>query len=112
MIGLPLGCSVNYPIFIEIKEMNNAIIDWFRLIGGTVTTDSWYNHRGIKFDREFVQYGRGKKCYYRADGSGGIRLHFNGEDAAVASMFIIKFMHVVETHNLKEATERALFNKY
>lgn len=112
MISLPPGCSVNYPIYIEIKEMTTAIIDWYRLIGGIVTIDETYDYRGRKREREFVQYGKGKKCYYRADGSGGIRLHFAGEDAAVADMFIIKFLDVVETHNLKEATERALFNKY
>ena len=112
MISLPPGCSVNYPIYIEIKEMTNSIIDWYRLIGGTVTESEEYDYRGRAKKREFVQYGKGKRCYYRADGSGGIRLHFSGEDAAVADMFIIKFMDVVESHNLKEATERALFNKY
>jgi len=109
MIYLPPGCSVNYPIYIEIKEMTNAIVDWYKLIGGSVTIDETYDNRGRKKEREFVQYGKGKKCHYRADGSNGIRLHFAGEDASVASMFIIKFMDVIEQHNLREQSERALF---
>lgn len=108
MISLPPGCSVNYPIFIEIKGMRKDIIDWYQLIGGTITVEESYDHRGNKRDREFVQYGKGKRCYYRADGNGTVRLHFAGEDAAVASMFLIKFTDVIESHNLEDQILRAL----
>ena len=108
MIGLPPGCTVNYSIAIEIREMTREIVDWYRLIGGTVYEDESYDHRGRKVCREYVQYGSGKRCHYRADGTGGIRLHFNGQDASVASMFIIKFMHVIEEHNMSEQITRAL----
>lgn len=105
MIALPPGCTVTYSVWIDVKEMTNDIIDWYRLIGGTITEDSWQNHRGNKVHREFVQYGKAKRCHYRQDGSGGIRLHFHGDDASVASMFILKFMDEVEQHNLKEVQD-------
>jgi hypothetical protein len=106
MIGLPAGCTVTYSITVELKEMNKNIVDWFRLVGGVVVTETHYNHRGHQVSRDFVQYGKGKRCHYRADGSNGIRLHFHGDDASVASMFLIKFFDVVEDHNLKEHLER------
>ena len=105
MIALPPGCTVSYSVWIDIKEMTNDIIDWYKSIGGNVTIDSWYNHRGMKIDREFVQYGKAKRCHYRQDGSGGIRIHFHGEDASVASMFLLKFTENIEQHNLKEHME-------
>lgn len=106
MIALPPGCTVTYAIWIDIKEMSNDIVDWFALIGGTVTRDSWYNHRGIKIEREFVQYGKAKRCHYKQDGSGGIRLHFHGDDASAASMFIIKFMDDIVNHNMQQVQAR------
>lgn len=112
MIGLPPGCTVNYAITVEITKMTNDIADWYKLIGGVVTNDDHYNHRGIKVTNIYVQYGRGKRCHYRQDGTRGIRLHFAGEDAAVASMFLIKFMDLVETHNLKEHAERIIHESY
>lgn len=108
MMQLPPGCTVNYAITIEIREMTRDIIDWYKLIGGTVVEDETWDHRGRRKVFEYVQYGQGKRCHYRADGTGGIRLHFRGEDAQVASMFIIKFMHVIENHNMSEQITRAL----
>lgn len=82
------------------------MVDWFLLVGGHTKEEEHYNHRGNKIVKNFVQYGRGKWCYHRADGSGGTRLHFQGEDAAVASMFLIKFLDHVQTHNLQEHMDR------
>jgi hypothetical protein len=101
MIQLPPGCTVTYAVWVDIKEMSNDIVNWYKLIGGTVTQDSWYNHRGTKIEREFVQYGKAKRCHYRQDGTGGIRLHFHGDDASVASMFLLKFNDIVENHNMQ-----------
>lgn len=106
MIALPPGCTVTYSVWIDINEMTNDIIDWYKLVGGVVTQDAWYNHRGSKIVRDFVQYGKSKKCHYRQDGTGGIRLHFDGKDASVASMFLLKFMDIVVKHNLKEVQDR------
>ena len=106
MIVLPPGCTVTYSVWIDIREMTTDIIDWYRMIGGTITEKSYYNHRGTKINAEYVQYGKAKPCHYRQDGSRGIRLHFHGDDASVASMFLIKFFDIVEKHNLKEQMDR------
>jgi len=106
MIGLPAGCTVTYSITVELKEMTKEIVEWYKQIGGVVTTENHYDHRGRQVSRDFVQYGKGKRCHYRADGSQGIRLHFHGDDASVASMFLIKFFDQIENHNLKEHMER------
>ena len=106
MIGLPAGCTVTYSITIELKEMTPEIVEWYKQIGGIVTIENYYNYRGQQVSRNFVQYGKGKRCHHRADGSKGIRLHFHGDDASVASMFLIKFFDLVEDHNFKEHMER------
>lgn len=110
MIALPPGCTVTYAIWIDVKEMSNDIVDWFDLIGGNVTEKSHYNHRGNKVINKYVQYGKGKPCHYKQDGSAGIRLHFHGDDASAASMFIIKFMDKIVNHNMKEVQERIEFD--
>lgn len=112
MIALPPGCSVVYNIFVEIDQLTSDMVDWFLLIGGNIKEEEYYNHRGSKIVKNFVKYGTGKWCYHRADGTGGTRLHFQGEDAAVASMFLIKFIDHVQTHNLKEHEERMAQDKY
>lgn len=106
MIGLPAGCSINYAITIELRQMTNEIVDWYQLAGGRVETKEHYNHRGNRVTLKYVSYGNGKQCHYRQDGSGGVRLHFQGLDASAASMFLIKFYDVIESHNLKEHMER------
>ena len=106
MIGLPAGCSINYAITVELQQMTNEIVDWYQLVGGRVEVKEHYNHRGNRVTLKYVSYGNGKQCHYRQDGSGGVRLHFQGADAAVASMFLIKFYDVIETHNLKEHMDR------
>lgn len=102
MIGLPPGCSINYAITIELRQMTNEIVDWYQQVGGCIETKQHYNHRGNQVTSKYVSYGNGKQCHYRQDGSTGVRLHFQGADADAASMFLIKFYDVIETHNLKE----------
>lgn len=112
MISLPPGCSVTYNIVVEIDRLTDEMVEWFRLIGGGIKENEHYDHRGRRIVKYLVQYGEGKWCHHRADGSNGTRLHFQGEDAAVASMFLIKFLDHVETHNLKEHEERMAQDKY
>lgn len=112
MIGLPPGCSVNYSITIEIDKLTNEMIAWYYLVGGGVKTEEHYDHRGRKVEKTFVQYGKGKWCHHRADGTNGTRLHFHGDDAAAASLFLIKFLESIENHNLKEHAERIEHDKY
>ena len=76
------------------------MVNWYQLIGGLTKKDEHYDYKGRKVERYLVQYGKGKWCYHRADGTGGTRLHFHGDDASVASMFIVKFMDYVQTSNL------------
>jgi prenyltransferase beta subunit len=105
MIALPPGCKVAYSITIDIDELTEGIVDWFDLIGGKVTADEFVDWRGNTRIEKYVQYGKGKRCYrYQNPVSGHprVRLHFAGEDATVASMFILKFLENVKTHNLKE----------
>ena len=108
MIALPPGCRVVYPIWIDIKELNKEIVEWYQTVGGVVFYDKFYNSRGKEINQPYVSYGRGKRCHYHHNGvpPGGVRLHFNGEDASVASMFIIKFLDNIDNHNLKEHMER------
>ena len=105
MISLPPGCRVNYSVWIDIKKLNDEIVEWYNLIGGRVHTDTFWDHRGKLQNVKFVSYGKGKWCHHHQNGSGGTRLHFHGDDASVASMFILKFMDIIDSHNLKEVNE-------
>ena len=106
MIALPPGCTVTYAVWIDIKEMTNDVVDWYELVGGRKKTDSYYNHRGNKVNTEYVAYGNSKWCHYHQNGEGGVRLHFHGNDASLASMFLLKFMDIVSNHNLKVAMDQ------
>jgi hypothetical protein len=101
MIRLPHGCTINYPIVIEVRKMSREIVDWYQLVGGTVYKDEHYDNKGRKVCRDYVQYGNGKYCHHRVDGTTGVRLHFNKEDAKIATMFILQFPEDVETHNIE-----------
>lgn len=106
MISLPPGCTVTYAVWIDIKEMTNEVVEWYELVGGRKKIDTYYDTRGKKVDTEYVAYGKAKWCHYHQNGFGGIRLHFSGEDASVASMFILKFLEIIDNHNLKEVMDR------
>lgn len=106
MIPLPPGCKVNFPIFLEVDQITNDIVNWFRLVGGEVKIDEQWDRRGRKEQRFLVRYGKGKFCYYRQDGSNNVRIHFDGTDATVASMFLLKFVDHVVINNLQEHMER------
>lgn len=102
MIALPPGCKVNYHITIEIDNLTDDIGNWFLLIGGKAWAEEEWDYRGRRQLLKFVQYGSAKRCHHHKNGTGGVRIHFNGTDASVASMFLIKFMDQVHSHNLKE----------
>jgi hypothetical protein len=105
MIALPPGCRVNYSVWIDIDLLSTDIVDWYELIGGRVKEDTFWNSRGQEKNIKYVAYGRGKWCHHHQNGAGGTRLHFLGEDASVASMFILKFNECTMNHNLKEVGE-------
>ena len=112
MIALPPGCTVVYPIWIDVEGLTTDIVDWYEQVGGNKKVDTFWNSRGKETSIPYVSYGRGKWCHHHQNGYGGVRLHFNGEDASVASMFIIKFLDKVTAHNLKEQMEREANESY
>ena len=106
MIALPPGCTVTYAVWVDVDQLTNEMVEWYRLIGGNVRQDTWYDTRGREQSVYFVSYGRGKRCHHHLNGSGGTKLHFNGEDASVASMFIMKFFEHITNNNLQQVMER------
>ena len=102
MITLPPGCTINHPITVEIKSLTDNMVDWYRSVGGQVMEKEQWNNRGKREVVKFVQYGKSKFCHHRKDGTSGVRLHFHGEDANVATLFLMTFPEYVETHNISE----------
>lgn len=100
MIQLPPGCTVNYPITVEIDALTDNMIAWYKTIGGQVMQQEHWDSRGRRVVAHFVQYGKAKYCHHRKDGTNGVRLHFHGDDASVASLFLLTFSEHVEQHNL------------
>ena len=107
MIPLPPGCRVNFAIYIELDQLTEEMIDWYEQVGGIITQKEHWNHRGEKGTVKFVQFGRSKPCHRRQDGTNGVRLHFHGDDASVASMFILKFHSNIQQTNLLNHMESA-----
>lgn len=103
MIQLPPGCRVAYEIRFMVTEMTDEIGEWFGMIGGTATMLKQYDHRGREKIVKQVQYGKAKPSYVMKDGTGLTLVRFDGADASTASMFLLKFMNQIQTHNLKEA---------
>lgn len=106
MIPLPPGCTVSYNITIEIDALTEEMVQWYEMIGGQVNYVVHMDWRGREKRVPRVSYGKGKQSYNRQDGSNGHRLHFQGDDASVASMFMIKFLDHVQQHNFKEIDDR------
>lgn len=105
MIPLPPGCSLAHSVFFELQDLDQDMIDWFKLVGGEVQIKQYHNYKGQLKEDIFVRYGKGKLCYRRQDGTNGVRIHFAGSDVSVASMFLIKFMDKIQQHNLHEQME-------
>jgi hypothetical protein len=106
MIALPAGCTVTYAIFIDVDKLTEEMVEWYQLVGGKIHRDQWYDLRGRPQLVTYVSYGKGKRCHHHQNGEGGTRLHFHGDDASAASMFIIKFFDHITNNNLQEHMER------
>ena len=102
MIPLPTGCTVPYEIQINIKTVTPEIADWFAMVGGSIREVKNYDWRGKEYITTVVQYGQAKPSYDRKDGSDTTLIRFSGKDASTASMFLLKFMDVIQSHNMKE----------
>lgn len=102
MIPLPPGCRLVYEIRFMVRDLTDEIGEWFNMIGGSATRVSWYDHKGREQFTNQVQYGKAKVSHKMQDGTGQTLVRFDGADASTASMFLIKFMDQIVTHNLKE----------
>jgi hypothetical protein len=103
MIQLPTGCRVAYEIRFMVNELTNDMGEWFNLIGGSATKVQWWDYRGREQFTNQVQYGKAKPSHRMQNSTGLTLIRFDGADASVASMFLIKFMDQIQTHNLREA---------
>jgi hypothetical protein len=106
MIALPPGCTVTYAVWVDVDKLTDEMVEWYRLIDGEVYQDRWYDTRGREQSVYYVSYGKGKRCHHHQNGAGGTKLHFHGDDASAASMFIMKFFEHVTNSNLREQMER------
>jgi hypothetical protein len=106
MIALPPGCTVTYAVWVDVDRLTNEMVEWYRQVDGKVYEDRWYDTRGREKTVNYVSYGKGKRCHHHHNGQGGTRLHFHGDDASAASMFILKFFNHVTSNNLQEQMER------
>lgn len=104
MIPLPPGCRVNFSISIDVERLTDDMIEWYRTVGGEVILDTYYDARARKVETFFVKYGRGKRSY-KYTGTSQVKLHFNGEDAAVASLFVLKYLDLIINTNLQKQME-------
>ena len=103
---LPPGCKVNYSIWIDVDKLSDDMCEWFDMIGGKVYHQEEYNfsREGLRTVPK-VQYGKAKPSYHRQDGTGYVKINFNGDDASTASVFLIKFNEHVRAHNMKTEFE-------
>lgn len=102
MMPLPPGCSVGYEIRFMVPVLTDEIGEWFNLIGGQATAIKEYDWRGREHTINQVQYGKAKPSYVTKDGTNLTLIRFDGADASTASMFLIKFMDQIVSHNMKE----------
>jgi len=109
MIQLPPGCTVSYHIWIDVDTITDEMCEWFSMIGGTVAEVPGPVYGAVRVSDlvkfKTVQYGRAKPSYYRQDGTGRVKINFNGDDASTASMFLLKFMDHVQAHNMQQEFE-------
>ena len=106
MIPLPTGCTVTYAVWVDVDRLTDEMVEWYQLVGGNVYKDTWHDFRGREQSVYYVSYNRGKRCHHHQNGAGGTRLHFHGDDAAAASMFIIKFFDHITANNLQETMDQ------
>ena len=105
LIPLPPGASRNYEIRFKLTSLTDEIGEWFNMIGGSATRVEWFDMKGRRQYTNQVQYGKAKASHKMQNGSGEYITRFDGADASTASMFLIKFMDQIKTHNLKEAEQ-------
>jgi len=103
MQALPPGCKVAYEIRFMVNDLTDEIGEWFNMIGGSATRVRWWDAKGREQFTNQVQYGKAKPSHRLQNGITQNIVRFDGSDASTASMFLIKFMDQIISHNLKEA---------
>ena len=106
MMPLPPGCKLVYSVWIDVDKLTQDMIEWYCVVEGEVRYDHYYNTRNREQIDAYVRYGKGKWCHHHHNGHGGTRLHFMGEDAHVASMFLLKFNEHVTANNMQQALDQ------
>jgi len=89
------------PIAIDLDEITEEMVEWYRDIGGKVNSRIESGSWGQTFTKNYLAYGNSKWCFIAQDMQSA-RLHFCAEDASVALMFILKFDKHISKHNMKE----------
>jgi hypothetical protein len=104
MIALPPGCTVPYTVQITVSALTDEMMEWYEMVGGEVMSvkTNTYNRTNQEFINKLVRYNNSKWCHRFIDGTSNVRLNFNGEDAYVASVFLIKFNEQIVNHNFRE----------
>ena len=97
---LPPGCKLNYNLYLDVDNLTNNMVEWFEMIGGKVGSEIKWTRSGGTQNWPVVQYGKGKPSYRRQDGTNNVKINFHGDDASVASMFLLKFNEHVVAHNM------------
>jgi hypothetical protein len=87
-----------------VSKLTDEMLEWYEMVGGEVNEvkTGTYGRTNKEITYKLVRYNNSKWCHRFVDDTGRIRLNFNGEDAYVASVFLIKFNEFVLTHNFKE----------
>lgn len=106
MIRLPPGCKFDYEIRFVVKELTDEVGEWFNMVGGKSYSIEVPGRRNYQLIPH-VQYGRAKASYKMQDGTGHYIVRFHGDDASVACMFLIKFLDLIDNHNMKDYQEYA-----
>jgi hypothetical protein len=105
MIPLPPGATRNYEIRFTVSELTNEMGEWFNLIGGRAWATEEYDWRGREVTNKYVQYGQAKASHLYKDGTNTTLIRFHGNDAATASVFLLKFFDEILNHNMKDYLE-------
>lgn len=90
MMLLPPGCTVTYEIQMSV-DLSVDMIDWLLDIGAERDEQN-----------RKIRYGQGRWSHNFNDFSNITILRFHGNDASIASMFILKFNESIISHNLND----------
>ena len=101
MIRLPPGCTINYEVTIVVNELGSEFLAWWQEVGGTVASSSYYNSKGQEVITPMVRYRQGRWSHKSA-GNYEYLIRFQGEDAGVALMMLMKWTNTIVSHNMKE----------